>query len=200
MSTAGKVLTVLVALVAVVWIVLTAAVAQLNRNGAKALEDVRASIVKLEAEVKTADETLQKIKDEWNHDQYLTQMKLTELDARQSNVQKAWSEQKETLARVTIQLADAEATQTSADENKARRLADKQAEQKALELVQADVETRKADRTERVNELTELRDKFKAKLDENRSLVQQLQKKTGTPTTRANRTIRPLSIENLRHN
>lgn len=197
MPTAGKVLVVLISLVAVVWIVLTAGVAQLNRNGTKAVEDLKTQVAKLQQEIKSTQEGLQKVKDDWNFDQYVTQRHLTELAAKQTDIEKLWTEQKEMLARVTIQLADAEATVKSADENKARRIADHQAETKALEQARAEVETLKSERKDRVDRLTELREKLRATLDENRSLVERLQKKSESPTTPANsRRVRPVSIAN----
>jgi hypothetical protein len=165
MSTAGKVLTVLVALVAVVWVVLTSAVAQLNRNGTKALEDLQANVIKVEAELKTVAYELQRLKDELSHDQYVTEKALTVLATKQTNVERAWSESKETLERVKLQLEDATATVASANEDKAQRIADKEAETKALAQARADVEALKVSRTEQVARLTELREKFKSTLD-----------------------------------
>lgn len=195
MSTAGKVLVVLIALVAVVWIVLTAGVAQLNRNGAKAVEDLQGQVAKLQKELQDTEEGLQKTKDDWSFDQYVTQRRLTELAAKQTDIEKLWSESKESLARVKLQLADAEASSKLAQEDKARMVADHQAETKALKQARADVETLKSERKDRVDRLTELRQKLKATLDENRSLVEKIQKKSGSPTSRANaRRVRPVSI------
>ena len=51
MSTAGKVLIVLVMLVIVVWIVLAAGVSQLNTNGNTKLHDLQTQVEKLEGDV-----------------------------------------------------------------------------------------------------------------------------------------------------
>ena len=194
MSTAGKVLAVLIMLMAVVWVFLTAAATQLNRNGAKAVEDVKNQVAKLEAEVNTAELDLQKTKDEWNQDQAATQNALTVLGARQSDVEKTRSAWQEILTRVTIQLANAESTVKASEVNRDQRVADKKSETEALAKAKADVEQLKADRSELMARLTELRDKFKTTLDENRSLVQRLQKKAGVPASRdATKPGRPAS-------
>ncbi len=59
MSTAGKVLAVLVMLISVVWIILSADVDQLNTNANTKLHDLTAQVEKLEADVeKTQDEVV----------------------------------------------------------------------------------------------------------------------------------------------
>jgi DNA repair exonuclease SbcCD ATPase subunit len=184
MSIAGKVLAVLVVLMAVVWVMLTAAVTQLNRNGTKAVEDLKGQIAKLEADVTAARRSLQVTKDEWTQDQVATRDSLAVLQARQSDVEKARTVLQEISTRVTLQLADAEVMVKSAAENRDQRVADKKAETEALAKGKADVEQLKAERTDLVNRLNELRTKFKTTLDENRSLTQRLQKKTGVPASR----------------
>ena len=56
MSTAGKVLVVVIMLASLVWIILTAGVTQLNRNGNKALIDLTQKVAKLQEDVKTTQE------------------------------------------------------------------------------------------------------------------------------------------------
>lgn len=195
MSIAGKVLAVLVMLVAVAWVALTAAVTQLNRNGAEALEKLQAEIVKLKVQVATAEHSLQVAKDEWTLDQDATHNTLAVLQARQSDVEKARTVLQEISTRVTLQLADAEVMVKSAAEDRDQRVKDKKDETEALAKSRAEVEQLKASRTELVNRLNELRDKFKTTLNENRSLVGRLQKKAGTPASRpASAPARPASF------
>ncbi|MCA1684620.1 MAG: hypothetical protein LC745_01265 [Planctomycetia bacterium] len=184
MSTAGKVLAVLVMLMAVVWVFLTAAATQLNRNGASAVEGLKKDVEKLEADVTAAEHDIRKTKDEWDQDQVTTQKRLTVLAARQSDVEKDRSRSQETLTRVTFQLAQEEANVKASEGRLAQNIADKKSETEALASARADVERLKAERAEMVARLNELRGRFKSVLSENRSLVQRLQKKAGVPASR----------------
>ena len=53
MSTAGKVLVVLIMLASLVWMLLMAGVTQLNRNGNQALIELTDKVAKLQEDVKT---------------------------------------------------------------------------------------------------------------------------------------------------
>ena len=191
MSTAGKVLTVLVTLMTLVWILLASAATQLNRNGAKALVDLKKQVTDLEADVVKSDHDLQKLKADTHHQQFTTQNDLTVLAARQADVEKARSAVLEIATRVRIQLADVEATVKSALAHSEQRLADKNAEIKAKADAEADVEKLKKENGEMIARLNALRDKFKTTLQENKSLVERL-KKTGATTKPAS--VKPASI------
>jgi hypothetical protein len=185
MSTAGKVLSVLVVLAALACILLTAAVAQLNHNGTKAVDDLRKDVARLEAEVQTAVSELQKLKDDTHHRQFVTQNGLTVLQARQSDVEKVRSEVLEVGSRVALQMADAEAMEKSSRALKDLRVAEKAAETKAKADKEMEVETLKSENAGLLDELTKLREKFKATLQENKGLVGKLhQPGRSAPTTR----------------
>lgn len=184
MSTAGKVLSVLVILVAIAWMFLTAAVSQLNHNGAEAVEQLKKQVEKLDNDVLTATRDLQKAKDDWTQDQIATQDTLTVLQARQSDLEKARSVVQEIKTRVDLQLADAETIAKASATNLEQRIAEKKNETENLARLKADVEQLKAERTELVNRLTELREKFKATLQENRTLTERVQKKAAVPVSR----------------
>jgi chromosome segregation ATPase len=181
MSTAGKVLTVLVTLMTLVWILLASAATQLNRNGAKALVDLKKQVTDLEADVVKSDHDLQKLKADTHHQQLATQNDLTVLAARQADVEKARSAVLEIATRVRIQLADVEATVKSALAHSEQRLADKNAEIKAKADAEASVEKLKGENGKMIARLNALRDKFKTTLQENKSLVERL-KKAGATT------------------
>ncbi len=177
MSTTGKVLCVLVILAAVPWMLLTAAVSQLNHNGAEAVEKLKTDVAKLDSDLEKATRDLQKAKDDWAQDQVVTQNTLTVLEARQTDLAKAKSTIQEISSRVALQLADAESNDKNAAINRDQRIAQKKAEIDALAKAKAEVESLKTERTELVNRLSELREKFKTTLQENRSLTDRVQKK-----------------------
>ncbi len=89
MSTAGKVLSVLVVLVAMVWVVLTATVAELNRNGTRAVAALKDQLAKLEVEVRVAGQQLEAIKSETHNEQVRMDNDLTERQVSQSLWEKA---------------------------------------------------------------------------------------------------------------
>jgi chromosome segregation ATPase len=193
MSTAGKVLSVLVILVAVAWVFLTAAVSQLNHNGTKAVDDLKVQVAKLETELTKATRELDKAKDDWHLDQAATQKRLTVLQARQSDLEKSRSAVQEIATRVTLQLADAESIAKTSATDRDQRIVEKKAETEALAKARAEVEQLKTERTELVGRLTELRKKFQTTLKENRSLTQRVQQKSAVPTS-GTRPARPASF------
>jgi len=144
MSTAGKVLSVLVVLVTVAWVFLTAAVSQLNHNGTRAVNDLKVQVAKLETEVTKAARDLDRAKEDWHLDQTATQKRLTVLQARQSDLEKSRSAVQEIATRVTLQVADAETIAKSSAADREQRIAEKKAETEALAKARAEVEQLKS--------------------------------------------------------
>ena len=64
MSTAGKVLVVLIMLASLVWMLLTAGVDQLNRNGNQALIALTEKVDKLQADLKNTQDAIVRGKDQ----------------------------------------------------------------------------------------------------------------------------------------
>lgn len=185
MSTVGKVLTVLVMLVAVAWVMLSATVAQLNRNGTQAVEALQKQVAKLETDVRGTERSFRELKDRTSMQQAETQKTLTVFQVRLSDVEKARSEQQETATRVTIQVADIEANVKAATALREERLAEKKAEIKGKADAESSVERLKAENTKMVARLTSLRTKFKTTLAENKALVNRLLKSGSKPKPKA---------------
>ncbi len=194
MSTAGKVLSVLIVLVTVAWVFLTAAVSQLNHNGTKAVDALKVQVAKLETDLTRATRDLDKAKDDWHLDQAVTQKRLTVLQARQSDIEKARSAVQEIATRVTLQLADAETIAKTSAADRDQRIVEKKAEIEDLAKTRAEVERRKTERTDLVGRLTELRKKFQTTLDENRRLTQRVQQKKSAVPASGTRAARPASF------
>ena len=184
MSTAGKVLSVLVTLMAVVWILLVATVAQLNRNGTKAVEDLQTQVAKLEADVARTDREVQQTKDQTHTLQRVTQNDLTVLQARQADTEKKRTLQLETTTRVRLQLTDAETMIKSAEVDRKHREEEKEAETKALAETRSSVEKLKGENAQLLARLTSLRGKFKATLKDNKSMVERLNRSGGERRTK----------------
>lgn len=176
MSTAGKVLSVLVVLVAVVWVMLSATVAQLNRNGTQAVEALQKKVAALEVQVVDASRSLDQLKESTHLEQLKTQADLTTIQARQADVEKARSEVKEIASRVQLQIADVDAMVKNASTHQKQRETEKDVETRALAAAREHVETLKDQREEMVGRLTSLRGKLQATLQQNKALTDRLRK------------------------
>jgi len=173
MSTAGKVLVVLIMLASLVWMALMAGVTQLNRNGNQALNSLDDKVVQLTDDVQTTRAKIVEIKDQTSVLQEQMDKDLTVIRSRQLDVERVNSNIKEILARVQYQLATLGETVKNAEGAAKQRADEKVAEQKALADAKADVESLKGQNQELTNRLTGLRNEFKATLKTNASLVGQ---------------------------
>jgi hypothetical protein len=182
MSTAGKILAILISLLAAVWVLLAASVTQLNRNGAKAIQDFETKVAKIQKELDETRVEVRKLADEAFHERMRAQSELTSLQAKQTEVEKARSLVLETLSRVKLQLDGVTATVNRSQADSKQRLAEQEAETKAKADSIAAVEKLKGENGQLLGELSGLRDKFKASLKENHDLVQKLLNPRPGPT------------------
>jgi len=171
MSTAGKVLVVLILLASLVWLALMAGVDQLNRNGNKAMNELTAKIEKLEEDVKSAQNDIVKIKDDTTIVQEQMDRQMSVVRSRQNDVERVNSNIREILSRVQNQVASLEQTAKDAERTAKQRSDEKIAEQQALEAEKASVEKLKAQNDDLMKRLAGLRNEFKTTLQSNRSLL-----------------------------
>jgi len=176
MSTPGKVLVVLVLLVTPIWVVLFSAVAELNKNGTKAVETLKAQISKLEADVAKNERDIIVLKDETTLEQKATADQLAMLRSRQSDAEKARTELIEMASRVKLQLAGIEAAVKNAEAARDLRNAEKKQETEAIAAAEADVEKLKEEHANLTSQLDKLRSEFKDTLEENRKMADQVAK------------------------
>jgi len=115
MSTAGKVLVVLILLFSLVWILLMSGVDQLNRNGNKAVNDLTEKVEKLVDDVKEAQAEIVKIKDQTTVAQEQMDRDIHVVRSRQNDVERVNSNIREILSRVQIQAATLEQTLKDAE-------------------------------------------------------------------------------------
>ena len=99
MSTAGKVLVVLILLASLAWMALMAGVDQLNRNGNKALNELTAKIETLVEDVKSAQSDIVKIKDDTTVVQEQMDRQISVVRSRQNDVERVNSNIREILSR-----------------------------------------------------------------------------------------------------
>jgi chromosome segregation ATPase len=167
MSTAGKVLTVLVLLVMVVWIVMLSAVSQLNVNWAekiaaqqKALDDATEQFTKARDAGLSLTEQARTKQDETDRKLRVQLVRIAAAERRQSSVT-------EDLTRVKAQVADAQAAVETAKVNLATREAEKIANQEGLAKKRDEIAKAKASNADLRTQLAQLQDEFKRILAEN---------------------------------
>lgn len=132
MSTAGKVLSILVMLVIVVWVVLAAGVARLNTNANTKLHDLQTEVERLDGEVAKTQLEVTSLIDSTSEVRTQIDLTFAVLRARQFDVEQARSQILENLLSLQFQLATAQETLKSAQTALDNRNADLQAETKAL--------------------------------------------------------------------
>ena len=160
MSTAGKVLIVLVLLASLVWLVLASGVAQLNTNGNTRLHELTVQIDKLQTDFKQSQDEIVAVRDQTSSIQENVDRQITVLRARQSDLEKARSKIIEYMTRVQYQLATVKDTIEKAKMTLQHRIEEQASEQQALVQAKSEVEDLKAKNGELLSQLSTLRQNF----------------------------------------
>lgn len=171
MSTAGKILVVLILLASLIWVVLTAGVAQLNRNGNQTLINLTKKVAELEEQVVTTQFDISRTKDQTTVLQEQMDTKLAVINARQNDVQRTASSIREILSRIQYELETVQATVQAAEQERKERAVEKEAETQALAQAREEVKVLQAKDQELRDQLRGLRDQFKTTYDTNRKAV-----------------------------
>ncbi len=174
MSTAGKVLVVLVLLVAPVWIVMVSTVAELNKNAGAQLAGLEKNVETLETEVATLKKNVVSLKDQIALEQEAMNQQLAATRAQQSDLQHARSEWIEIASRERFQVAAMQEAAKRAEATRDLRAAEKVQETAAKQAAEAEVEKLQQEHAQLTEQLDKLRGEFKATLDGNRKLMARL--------------------------
>lgn len=162
MSTAGKVLSVVSALFAIVWMILAAGIAQLNTNGNTLVHELQGQVEKLATEVDQTRVDVSHLRDETASVQEKVDRGLTVLRAKQNDLEKARSQIIEALTRAQYQIAVLEETVKESQTALANRNEEIETKKKDLATARAEVQTLIAKTSAMRNELGALREKFQA--------------------------------------
>jgi len=174
MSTAAKVLAVLVLLVVPVWIILMSAVAELNKSGGAQVASLKKDVERLDGEVAKLQKDVVDLKDQITLEQGAMADQLSAIRAHQADLQKARSETIEIATRVKNQLASTQDAVKRAEATRNLRTTEKTQEIEAKAKAEAEVEKLKQVHAGLVEQLDKLRDDFKSTVDANRKLVGRL--------------------------
>jgi len=139
MSTAGKVLAVLVMLMTLVWMILSAGVDQLNTNFNRKIHDLNVQVEKLDGDVDQARTDLEGLKSSASSLQEALDHELLVLNARESDLEKDRSQIKESLSHWQFQLETANETIERAKTGLQHRTEEHESSQQLLAKSKADV-------------------------------------------------------------
>lgn len=167
MSTAGKVLSVLVMLVLIGWIVLAAGVSRINTNGNEALHKLIQEVEKLRGDVEQTQVEVAGLRDQTGIIQEKIDHDLTVLRDRELDLERTYSQIDESRKRYQYQLGTVEEAVKSAQELLQHRVAERDAEQKALADARAEVKALLADSSQLMDRLSSLRKTFQETYQKN---------------------------------
>ena len=171
MSTAGKVLVVLILLASLVWMMLTAGVDQLNRNGNQALIALNEKVDKLQVDLKNTQDAIARGKDQIHVLQEQMDRELVVINARQNDVQRLATNVSENLSAIRYELATVQETVQNAEHDRTQRAAEAVADQKALDAANDEFKALKATDVQMREQLASLRAQFKKTLDSSKEIL-----------------------------
>jgi chromosome segregation ATPase len=171
MSTAGKVLVVVILLASLVWMILTAGVDQLNRNGNEALIALTEKVESLQADLKNTQDEIVRVKDETYVLQDHMDREVAVINARQNDVQRLASNVTDNLAHVRYELATVQETLQNAIKDRTERAAEAVADQKALDAAKAEYQSLKIMDGQLRERLASLRAQFKQTLNSSAEIL-----------------------------
>ncbi len=174
MSTPGKVLVVLVTLASLIWIVMVAAVADINTTGSVKFASLNAQVEQLPTDVVETQGQLEALKDQISQTQVQMGLDLATVRARQIALEKVRADTLEMASRAKLQLADYEASIKTAETARDQREAEKKAEVEAKAKAEAEVKELMSEHSRLTQQLTKLTNEFRTTLESNKKLIDRL--------------------------
>jgi hypothetical protein len=171
MSTAGKVLIVLVMLLMPVWILLVSAVAQLNKNGGQAVAALEKQYASLETQLRENKELARKTRDEHNLLTTTSGEETSVLRAKQGGLEAIRSTVLEDQSRKQVALGHMEAALKNAKLDQEHRINEKTQMIQEKSNLEAEVKQLMAVTAELTNQLEKLRNDFKSTYEQNKKRV-----------------------------
>jgi chromosome segregation ATPase len=174
MSTAGKVLVVLVALILLPWIWLYAKVYELNSGYGQQVQRLTTQIEDLEKQIALGSQELDTRIAEAHREQAAYDNDLAVLRTRIADVEKRESTSREALERIKLQIATLEESTKDAQLTVATRLQEKADTMKAVADTEQLVKSLEAAVQSRLDQLDNLRNTFLTTMEENRKMLNRL--------------------------
>jgi chromosome segregation ATPase len=174
MSTAGKVLVVLVMLVAIVCMILAGGIARLNYNANQRLDQLSKDVAKAQEEIEATRLEIMDYSDQASSAGEKIDRDVTTLRAQQTDLERTRAQIVDTLEALKYDLDRENKTGEAAKESLRIRVAEFEAEEKAMADLRQHVQTLKSNNSELMGRLEKLRNDL---LDTNRKNVQMLGKR-----------------------
>ena len=187
MSTAGRVLIVLNALMLLIWLVLAAGVTQLNIEGGRKVEQLTKDFQTAQDELAKVERDVIDFREKATLEQVSKEHDLKVLRTSQSNSERGLSKTLETLTRLQVQVEEYTKVMKRSDETKTQRQDEKTKLEELRAQEEALVKTLQEGNSKLLADLQGLRDKFKQLTDANRSGVDKALNKSGATTRPAAR-------------
>lgn len=160
MSTAGKVLVVLIMLVAIGCMLLGGGVAQLNHNANERLEKLSEDLEKTQASLETTKKDIINYRDQTTIAQEKIDREIAALQAQQADLERTRTQVSDTLSRLQYDLSTVNGTIAAAKESLRIRVAEFDADTKAMEDLRRGVQALRADNAQLMARLASLRKQF----------------------------------------
>jgi chromosome segregation ATPase len=160
MSTAGKVLAVLVMLASIVCLILAGGIAQLNYNANQRLQKLSDDLAKAQADIETTRHEMAETRDRTTETQENIDRDLAALGSQQADLDRTRSQIVDTLERLKYDLGTVNATIAGARTSLENRNAEFDAEQKATDELRRGVQSLKTNNAQLMARLGSLRDQF----------------------------------------
>ncbi len=160
MSTAGKILVILVMLASIVCLMLAGGVAQLNANANKRLQELSTQLAKAQEDIEAAKREAMAQRDQATVTQEKIDRDVTTLRARQTDLERSRTQIVDTLARLQYDLSTVNATIEGAKNSFQNRNAEFEADEKELADLRGRVQSLKANNAQLMARLQTLRDQF----------------------------------------
>jgi chromosome segregation ATPase len=185
MSTPGKVLVVLVAVMSLLWVVSASQVTLMGNRARLELKDLREKIAKNEADLAEHRRNLTAIKDQLGHEQIALAETTAVLRSRLADVEEARSETLESFSRVRLQVARLEHIVDLANSRRNLRTEEETQMRKAKANAESELAKLQGETSELLDQYTKLRDAFTTTLQSNKQMVERLLKEGNRTTRRA---------------
>lgn len=171
MSTAGKVLVVLIMLTAIGCLILAGGVAQLNANANQKLQQLAAELEKTQAAIETTRQDIKSYRDQTTIAQEKIDREITALRSQQTDLERSRSQISDTLSRLQYDLGTVNATIAAARESLQIRITEFDNEQTAMADLRRNVQSLKAKNSELMGRLQKLRDDFQKNHHDNLKML-----------------------------
>jgi len=172
MSTAGKVLCILITVPAILWIWLASGVAEMNRNWGQEIVRLDAGIAQAKTDIETTMEEVAKLKSKIDLVQRERDSQLTVMRGQMSQLYEFESMSKETQDRYAQQLASVNSSAEAAERRVQRAVQDLTETKQQLVDSTTELEKVRGENQQDREALAQLRQQFLSLLAENTDLVQ----------------------------